>query len=60
MAQIAKAIVAVVTAGLIALAAALTGGVDPTEWITIALAVLGAFTVYLVPNAPPERGPANY
>jgi hypothetical protein len=55
MAKIAKAIVAVITAGLIALAAALTEGVSSSEWITIILALLGALTVYLVPNAQADQ-----
>jgi type IV secretory pathway VirB2 component (pilin) len=35
-------------------AAAGDGAVDTNDWLTIALAVLGAVGVYLVPNAPPE------
>jgi hypothetical protein len=52
MKEYAKAIVAVVVAALVALQTALTdGGVSSQEWITIALAALGALGVWAVPNA---------
>lgn len=52
----AKFVVALVAAGLVALQVALTDGhVTGQEWITIALAVLGAAGVGLVPNAPSTR-----
>lgn len=48
----AKAIVAVLIAGVTAAQAALTDGITGQEWLTVALAVLTAVGVYLVPNAP--------
>lgn len=52
----AKFVVAAVMAGLVALQTALTdGGVSSQEWITIALAVLGALGVAVVPNAQAKR-----
>ena len=49
------AIAAVVIAGLNAYEVAFSDGVMSTqEWVTIAAAVIGAITVYLVPNATPE------
>jgi hypothetical protein len=52
MKEYAKTIVAVVMAALVALQTALTdGGVSSQEWITIALAALGALGVLAVPNA---------
>lgn len=57
----AKFIVAAVVAGLIALQTALSDdSVTNSEWITIALAVVGALAVYAVPNAlasPPAEKP---
>lgn len=56
MKEYAKTIVAVVMAALVALQTALTdGGVSSQEWITIALAALGALGVLAVPNALPAR-----
>lgn len=53
MSNYMKAIVAAVTAGLIALQTALSHGtLTGSDWITVALAVLGAVAVYLVPNKP--------
>lgn len=47
----AKTIVAVVVAALVALQTGLSDGtVTPSEWITIALAGLGALGVWAVPN----------
>lgn len=47
----AKFIAALVATGLIALQVAITDGtVTKSEWITIALAVVGTITVYAVPN----------
>lgn len=45
-----KAILAALTAGLVALASFIVGGVTVVEWLQIALAVLGAFGVFAVPN----------
>lgn len=46
-----KALVAALTAGGVALQAALTDdAVTSTEWVTIGLAVVGAVAVLLVPN----------
>jgi len=51
----AKAIVAVLIAALTALQAALTDDrVTNNEWIIIALAVVGAVSVFAVPNRPPK------
>jgi hypothetical protein len=56
MKEYAKTIVAVVMAALVALQTALTdGGVSSQEWITIALAALGAIGVLAVPNALTAR-----
>ena len=54
MNQYAKTVVAVVTAGLIAAQTALVDGhITSSDWITIALAALGAFGVYVIPNTTP-------
>lgn len=45
-----KVIVSVATAVLVALASFLTGGVNLTEWIQIAMAALGAVGVVAVPG----------
>jgi hypothetical protein len=48
-----KSVAAAVTAGMIALTAALTDeSITAGEWVTVALAVLGALGVYAVENAP--------
>lgn len=52
MGKYAKSIVAVVTAGLMALQQALPLTDEQRGWVSIALAVLGAVAVYAVPNAP--------
>ena len=53
--NIAKFVVAAVTAGLVALGAAMTDNtVTPAEWVTIGLSCLGAIGVYFVPNRPAE------
>lgn len=50
----AKAILAVVGAGVVALQAALEDDVLlANEWTTIAIAVITAVGVYLIPNRPP-------
>lgn len=54
-----KAFTAVATAVLIALQVALTGdnSVSQSEWITIALAALGAVAVYAIPNKTETPAP---
>lgn len=47
----AKAWMVVLATALMALQSALVGGVDSVELVQIGLAVLGAFTVAVVPNA---------
>lgn len=52
---VAKAAIASLLAGLTALYAALNGPngqVTDQEWVTIAIAVITAVAVYVVPNAP--------
>ncbi|WP_431892641.1 hypothetical protein [Micromonospora haikouensis] len=58
IARYAKTIVAAVVAGGVALTVAMGDDVlTATEGITVALAVLGALGVYVVPNASdPEAG----
>jgi len=54
MNQYAKFAVAAIAAGLVALQTALTDGtVTSAEWVTIAIAVVGALGVWIVPNDPP-------
>lgn len=49
----AKAIVAIITAALAVVLTALTDDViDPAEWVGVALAILSAIGVYLLPNLP--------
>ncbi len=56
IARYAKTIVAAVVAGGVALTVAMGDDVlTATEGITVALAVLGALGVYVVPNAPEDR-----
>ena len=43
-----KAIVSAATAGAVLLQSSISGGVNPTEWLQIALAVLGALGVLAV------------
>lgn len=49
-ARYTKAILAALTAALVVLTSAITGGVALVEWLQIAMAVLGALGVYAVPN----------
>lgn len=52
----AKTIVAAIVAGGTALTVALGDDtLTATEGITVALAILGAFGVYVVPNAPKDN-----
>jgi hypothetical protein len=58
MNQYWKAIIAAGTAGLIALQSALTEGrVSAQEWVTIALAAIGALGVWAKSNADPPLPP---
>jgi len=49
-ANVTKAIVAVLLAGLTVAASAIVGGITYTEWIQIAVAAAGAVGVYALPN----------
>lgn len=61
MGKYGKLIAAAIAAGGIALQVAVTDGqVTPAEGITIALAVLGALGVYVVPNAPAQTVQHRY
>jgi len=54
--RVAKFVVAFLTAGMIAIGAALTDDtITKAEWITIGLAALGAIGVYFVPNSKPAE-----
>lgn len=58
----AKAVVAALLAGLTALYAALSGPngeLTDAEWVSVAIAVVTAIAVYLVPNAPQSIDTAN-
>jgi hypothetical protein len=55
MGKYAKFIVAAVTAALVAVSDQLPVGSSTTQWINLALAVVGAIGVVLVPNAPAQR-----
>jgi hypothetical protein len=58
--EYAKMIAAVVTAAGVAISSALSDGdVTRGEWIQIAIAIVNAFVVYRVPNAPVVAGPAG-
>lgn len=53
-----KTVVAVLTAGLLALQLALTdGGMTTEEWVAVAIAVVGALGVYAIPNRSDEVRP---
>lgn len=54
MGKYSKAIMAALTAGLMAVQQALPLSDEQRGWVTIALAVLGALAVYAVPNTPAE------
>lgn len=47
-----KFFVMVLVTGLTAVAAVLSGGITPTEWVTVAIAVTGALSVFAAPNVP--------
>ncbi len=52
----AKFAVAIATAALVAVGAAITDSViSGAEWIAIATATLGAIAVYVVPNKPAQQ-----
>ncbi|WP_018352286.1 hypothetical protein [Longispora albida] len=58
MMRYAKFIVAATVAGLTTLASAITDNkVTPQEWVTIALAVVGAIAVYVIPNKTSDTKP---
>jgi hypothetical protein len=58
--EYAKMIAAVVSATGVVLSSALSDGdVTRGEWIQIAIAVINAFAVYRIPNAPVVAGPAG-
>jgi hypothetical protein len=58
MNQYAKTIAAVLTAALIAAQTAIADGhITSSDWITIALAGLGAIAVFVTPNAIPPQEP---
>ena len=57
MGKYAKAIVAAVTAGLIAAQTTLLANSPAQTYITIGLAALGALSVYLWPNATRDGNP---
>jgi hypothetical protein len=53
MPKYSKFIVAALAAGAVALQSAITDGtVSAAEWVTIAIAVLGALGVWAFPNKP--------
>lgn len=59
----AKAIIALLTAAAIAAQTALSDGVvTASEWVSIAIAALGALAVYAVPNTapPPPEIPGKH
>lgn len=58
MNQYWKFLIAALTTGLVALQTALTDGtVTTAEWVTIAIAALGALGVWAIPNATPPQQP---
>jgi hypothetical protein len=52
VAKVAKTGVAFLTAGAVALASFLTGGVTLSEWLQIIIAAFTAIGVYIIPNEP--------
>lgn len=42
----------VLVTGLTAVAAVLSGGITPSEWVTVAIAVVGALSVFTAANVP--------
>jgi hypothetical protein len=48
----AKAVVAAVSAGLLAVQTTITMSDKAHGWVTVTVAVLGTVAVYVVPNAP--------
>jgi hypothetical protein len=53
----AKAVAAILAAGLTAAQAALPMSAKAHSYVAVGLAVLGAVAVYAVPNAPPKLSP---
>ena len=47
-----KFIVMVIVTALTAIAAVMSGGITPTEWVTVAIATVGALSVFAAPNVP--------
>lgn len=55
---VAAGAIAVLIAGLTVFGSVFEDGVvTPQEWVTVALAVLGAIGVYFFPNDPLDAGP---
>jgi hypothetical protein len=52
VAKVAKTGIAFLTAGTVALASFLTGGVTISEWMQIIIAAFTAIGVYIIPNEP--------
>jgi hypothetical protein len=52
VAKVAKTVIAFLTAGTVALASFLTGGVTISEWMQIIIAAFTAIGVYIIPNEP--------
>lgn len=49
------AVAAIIIAGLSAYEGVMLDGVTAQEWVTIAVAVIGAVAVWFVPNTPPSE-----
>jgi len=47
-----KFVVMVLVTGLTAVAAVLSGGITSAEWVTVAIATVGALGVFAAPNVP--------
>ena len=47
-----KLFVMVLVTGLTAIAAVLSGGITSTEWVTVAIAVVGSLSVFTAANVP--------
>lgn len=47
-----KFIVMVLVTALTAVAAVMSGGITSTEWVTVAIATVGALSVFAAPNVP--------
>lgn len=51
-----KAILSALSAGLVVLSSAITGGISVPEWIQVAIAAAGAVGVYALPNTKNPAG----